>query len=417
MLACALPAVASAAAAPDAPPAPSSGFLVASRGITGYVGLGVFGQPPGSQATFSEKVGGALTPLATVPVDAEGFAPLVRAVTWRCDRPVRAFTVSLTTPTGEVRTSDADIRTPSCAHRLSVIAPRHVRRGALFSVRIVDSWGLGDQALDVCASGAGLDHRCRDAALLAAPRGLSLRFRPRANGQVRVAVAFAGGRSVVRVAAGTAKPQPRTAGPVLLTTGDSTIEGIDSVLDDDLGSAARVRTEAAPGTRLSGDGEAAWDAMAASQVERLRPRLTVISLGANEGYGNQVPGGGIVNCCAADWIAEQARRIGKVMDLYLEKGRGRVVWLLLPTPDSTAKAKTIDAANQAVIAAAAGREDVHTLDLRPIFSPDGRFHQTISRGGKSVDVRAPDGVHLSAAGQAIAADAVRALIAREGLLD
>lgn len=405
------------AASPAAAQAPATGFLVASREETGYVALGIFGQQPGSTARFFERVSGEDAALATVPVDARGFAPLVRAVPWRCDRPVRRFTATVTQPTGEVLRADTDIRTPSCAHRLAVTVPRHVRRGGLLPVRIVDGWGLGGDAVDVCASGGGLAHACRAATLTSAPAGVRVRVRPPRDGVVRVAVALAGTRTVLRTGAGSAPAQSVRTGPVLLTTGDSTIEGIDSVLDDDLGSAARVRADAAPGTRLSGTGEPDWDRRAASQVRRDRPRVTVLSLGANEGFGNELPDGRTVNCCGPEWTAELSRRQGRLMDDYLQHGKGRVVWLLLPAPRSAAKAEVFDAANRAVEAAAARRRDVHLLDLRPIFSPDGRFRASIRQAGRMVVVRAPDGVHLSAAGQAIAAEAVRALIVRDGLLD
>jgi hypothetical protein len=234
---------------------------------------------------------------------------------------------------------------------------------------------------------------------------------------VRVAVSFAGRRTVLTVASGTAKAHRVSAGPVLLTTGDSTIEGIDSVLEDALGSAARVRAESAPGTELSGHGEAGWKTRAAAQVRRLHPRVTVLSLGANEGFGNELPDGRTVNCCGDEWVAELARRQRALMRTFLQSGQGRVVWLLLPATRSAAKSEVIDAADRALIAAAKGVAGVHLVDLRPIFSPDGAFHQTIEHDGRTVDARAPDGVHLSASGQEIAAEAVRSLIVREGLLD
>ncbi|MCW3040285.1 MAG: hypothetical protein JWM31_2190 [Solirubrobacterales bacterium] len=400
-----------------APASPDTGFLVTSRGETGYVALGVFAQPPGATTAFSERVGDTLVPLATVPVDARGFAPLERAVTWRCDRLVRSFVATVTPPSGTPRTADADIRTPSCASRVLLKAPRHVDRRGLLVVRVVDAWGLGDRTVRLCVSGARLGHGCRELPLSPDAAGVMRRFRPRGDGQVRVLATLDGHRTQTRVAVGTARPVAVRTGPVLLTTGDSTIEGIDSVLDDDFGALARVRTESAPGTRLSGDGESSWLARARSQVRRLRPRLTVLSLGANESFGNTLPDGRTVNCCGPEWTDELAARQRRLIDIYRRGGRGKVVWMLLPAPSSAAKAETIDAANRAVLQATTGVPGAYVVDLRPIFSPDGRFHASIDRDGRPVVVRASDGVHLSAAGQAIAADAVRALISREGLLD
>jgi hypothetical protein len=105
------------------------------------------------------------------------------------------------------------------------------------------------------------------------------------------------------------------------------------------------------------------------------------------------------------------------MRLYRQGGRGAVVWLLIPVPRDPGQAAVVAAANHAVVTAAAGLAGVRVLDLGTIFTPDGAFHASISRRGHRVRVRAPDGLHLSAAGQVIAGDAVRALLARDGLLD
>lgn len=105
------------------------------------------------------------------------------------------------------------------------------------------------------------------------------------------------------------------------------------------------------------------------------------------------------------------------MQVYRRSGHGEVVWLLIPVPRSPAPAKIVAADNAAVRLAARRLSHVTVLDLGAIFTPDGAFHQSIRHDGRLVRVRASDGLHLTAAGQGIAADAVRTVVDRDGLLE
>ena len=51
-----------------------------------------------------------------------------------------------------------------------------------------------------------------------------------------------------------------------------------------------------------------------------------------------------------------------------------------------------------------------------VFTPGGRFRQTIRRDGRTVSVRQADGVHLSPAGDEIAVSLILAALRRDGLL-
>jgi hypothetical protein len=55
------------------------------------------------------------------------------------------------------------------------------------------------------------------------------------------------------------------------------------------------------------------------------------------------------------------------------------------------------------------------VDLRPIFTPNGRFRSSIRRGGRRVRVRQSDGIHLNARGAGIAARRVARLMRRDGV--
>jgi hypothetical protein len=301
---------------------------------------------------------------------------------------------------------------------MAIRAPKHVRRGRAVTVRLVDRWSLGDRTAQLCFSGTGIGHPCGDVRLVRGTDGVAKRVRPRADGQLRIAAGLLGLRTTATVAVGDAKPIPAATGPVILTTGDSTIEGIDSVLEDAYGSAARVRSDAVPGSRLSGPGAyPGWLQRAAQQIARVHQRVTVVSLGGNEGYAIPDASGHDLECCMPAWTQALAVRQRGLMRAYTQKGRANVVWLLIPVPRAAGLARVVAAANEAARHAAAGLPQVRILDLGAIFTPDGAFHESIQRGGRQVRVRAPDGLHFTVEGQAIAADAVRALVDREGLLE
>jgi hypothetical protein len=144
-----------------------------------------------------------------------------------------------------------------------------------------------------------------------------------------------------------------------------------------------------------------WPEEAAKQAAHIKPRATVLSMGANEGFGMTLPGGGTATCCDETWRAEYARRAGLMMDAYARAGRGAVLWMTLPAPRDERRQDIADAVNAAVAAAAAGRPSVTVVDVAGTVSPGGVFRWRLQPGGPLVRER--DGVHLTPAGGAIAA--------------
>ncbi len=422
LLAVAAPAPAAVAQAPPPPPAPppplpADTVFISSRQEIGRIGLYALGQPRAA-VTISELTERGPEPVATTALDGGGRMALPHAATWSCDARVRRFVAAITTADGGTTQYTTEIQTPSCADRLAIRAPKHVQRGRSVTVRLVDRWNLGDRTAQLCFSGTGIGHPCGDVALVPGTAGVAKRVRPRADGQLRIAAGLLGARTTTTIAVGRAKVVPATSGPVILTTGDSTIEGIDSVLEDAYGSAARVRSDAVPGSRLSGPGAyPGWLQRAAQQIHDVHPRVTIVSLGGNEGYAIRDDDGHDLQCCTAAWTQALATRQRGLMRAYTQRGRANVVWLLIPVPRDDGLARVVAAVNAAARRAAAGLPQVRILDLGAIFTPDGVFHESIQRGGRSVRVRAADGLHFTVEGQAIAADAVQALLDREGLLE
>jgi hypothetical protein len=198
-----------------------------------------------------------------------------------------------------------------------------------------------------------------------------------------------------------ASPPAQAKRYTVLATGDSMIQILDGFLKQRLERSHRVRvlSDARISTGLSKPLLLDWPRLAQRQVKRLRPRATVIFIGANDGF----PMRGHA-CCGSGWIAEYARRAQKMMRTYLFGRRGRVYWLLLPQARGGFFRRIFPAVNTALGKAAGplGKR-VRLVRLNRVFTPGGRFRQFIDWHGHRVDARQKDGVHLSVGGASIAA--------------
>jgi hypothetical protein len=195
----------------------------------------------------------------------------------------------------------------------------------------------------------------------------------------------------------------------VLATGDSMIQIVDGFLKRRLERPQRVRvlSDARISTGLSKPLLLDWPRLARRQVKRLRPRATVVFMGANDGFPMRNPAGQNVGCCGRPWVIEYARRARKMMRTYLFSGRGRVYWLLLPQARGGFFRRVFPAVNAALRRAARplGKK-VRLIQLDRVFTPGGRFRQFITWHGQRVDARQKDGVHLSVQGASIAASYV-----------
>jgi hypothetical protein len=190
----------------------------------------------------------------------------------------------------------------------------------------------------------------------------------------------------------------------VLATGDSMIQTVDGFLKRRLERPKRVRvlSDARISTGLSKPLLLDWPRHAQRQVKRLRPRATVVFIGANDGF----PMRGTA-CCGSGWIAEYARRAQKMMRTYLFGRRGRVYWLLVPQARGGFFRRIFPAVNTALrLAAKPLGKRVRLIRLNRVFTPGGRFRQFITWHGRRVNARQKDGVHLSVQGASIAASYV-----------
>lgn len=381
-------------------PTPLAAQLVSADG---RIGLRVTG-PAGAQAAVGERVGPAIVALTSVTLDG-GRAEVAGLAPWRCDRTLRRFVVTIQNADGTLATADAAVRTPSCARRMRLsVASGRVRSGGRVAVRVADTWHVGDAAARVCATPPRGPTRCRTLRP-GAQEPATASWRARRAGRWRIGLTTPAGQRSQRTV--RVSPPARLR---LLATGDSMIQIIDSDLAARL-TRATVRSDAHISTGISKPFMLDWVKLAQRQARSRRPDVTVVFLGANDGFPI-----GDAACCGTAWVAAYARRVGQMMDAYRRGGAGRVYWMLLPPPGRAAFARVFTAVNRAIrLAARSAGPRVRLIDVGAVVAPGGHFRRTITYRGRTVVVRQDDQVHLSTAGAAIATDLIVAALRRDGL--
>lgn len=389
-------------------PGAASGVFSALTNRVGLVDLRWF-RAAGAPVTYFECVGEIAQRLGVRSLELDEFTTFRAATSWRCDRLTRRFVATTQGPDGALARGSSSIRTSSCARRFELDLPRRVGRGRLTQIRIVDRWGLGGISVKLCIAPPRHRLGCRSVVFAPAARAAMRRLRPDVKGRWRVELRVRGHRVRRPIAVGVdAVDLP--APPTVLATGDSTMQGVESFLADELGDEATVISDVYPGLAISNRNPLL--AIALKQVERVRPPTTVVSVGAVEGYAMRGADGRSHDCCDEAWVTEYARRARKSMAAYRQRGRGRVFWLTIPGPSDPRRVPIVAAVNRAIMLAAEHLAGVRVLRMDLLFTPDG-YREFMRYRGRNVRVREGDGIHLNVAGTAIAARAVAQAL-REG---
>jgi len=387
----------------------------ASTKQTGWIALHLTGTP-GATVTVTETTAAGPVAVASVVLPPAGVLDIPHAVPWRCDTPTPSFTAAFTNPDGTVQTAGTSVRTPSCAGRLTVaLRPRRPRARRPVTVRITDRWHQGAVQATVCTSDPG--GRTPKCALVTVPPGQtrgSVTLRPqRPRRHPLTVTAF--GATIKRVL--LVRPASRRLR--VLATGDSMIQIIDGDLKRRLARRGpiSVRSDAHISTGISKPFSFNWPAHARASARDVHPDLTVMFLGANDGFPMGTPSGAKVACCDQGWVREYARRAQQMMRSYARGGAATVYWLLLPAPRSQRFRAVFGPVNQALRTAARSFPGVvRLIDLGATFTPHGRFRTRMRWHGRVRTVRQADGVHLSAAGASIATELIIRRMRRDGLV-
>jgi lysophospholipase L1-like esterase len=384
--------------------------LTLDASATGWIAATVTGAP-GAAVTLVDVSTAATRAVGTARIGSDGRVTVTRAAAWSCAT-ARSLHATVAASDGTlVGQADASIATPSCRDRVAVkLLPAHPRAGRMATVEVADRWRVGDLKARVCMAEPGLEATgCRTVALKPGALRGAARFRVKRPGNHRVTVSFAAQKVTAIL-----KVLPPSRRLSVLAAGDSMMQ----ILDDDLarGLAARgpahVTEDAHVSTGISKPFMFDWVAHAQATASGLKPDVSVVFLGANDGFGI-----GDAACCGGLWQARYAKRAGRMMRSYARGGQGTVYWLLLPTPRRTDFREIYTAVNRALRQAADRFPGVvHVVDLGAVFTPGGKFRQTMTWQGRRESVRQSDGVHLSPAGAEIAAQVVMRRMRADGLI-
>ncbi len=360
--------------------------------------------PRNSEVTFYEEIAGARQEIGkgsavSRNVEDEIGLASIPALPWRCDRTVRRFIGVAAVPDGSLIEAFNDVRTPDCRDRIALSAPTRVALGSRVPITLKDRWQTGDVTARLCISRTGEERRCSRVTFKAGQKTLSLSR----NAGKRVALLdldliVGGTHRHLKIGVGRAAPAlPR---PVAIVTGDSMMQGIDTILAQQLKKKYRVIGQTRPGTGVSKKLDTPWTTFARQQVTKHKPAVTIVLLGGNDGYPMTTAAGNEVKCCGEPWRLEYLERLKQMATAYLRDGRGTLVWSLLPPPRRSDLAEQMAAVNDAIRRMAATMPSVQLVQLDRIFGPS--YKDDI--GGRRV--RDPDGLHFSLAGQRMAAQAI-----------
>jgi hypothetical protein len=382
----------------------------------GLIDAALFG-PVGSEVRLGELVDGRIVPLTSAVIPPEGNVFLQSVSVWRCDRQIRRLVPSVTAPEGELQGPTYVLRTPSCRGRFDFAVPDYIRPGRRGRATLRDTWRIGDVDAKLCIAPPGRRASCRDFALAAGEPRASLSFRPRRLGIWRLELRTSGlklERSVYVAPRDRFRRRKREDLPVVLITGNSLMQTLDSLVIDKLGERAEAVSDVRIATGLTVRGTESL-VRARREARRRKPDATVVFYGGPDGFDLPTAGGETVSCCGEDWIDAYARRAREVMLAYGREGEGSVLWLTMPAPRREDHRQIAFAANQGARRAAELVANVRIVALDRIFTPGFRYREFMRRGGRRVRVRGGDGVHLTLPGARIAASVVFRRLTRLGL--
>ena len=377
----------------------------ASLGHTGYVSATISG-PSGAQVQLSEQLPSGTRPIAVVALGVNG-AEVPQALTWSCEARMRQLVASALPPAPPQHAA-ATVVTPGCSRRLVVRISPHAKVGGSVRVSVRDRWSIGALPFAVCLRPPGATRSCQRSQLHPGQASRVIQERtPRPGGwgvgvstryehfpQVVVWSEHSGGR--IR----------------LLAAGDSEMQILDDFLAQDLRPhRVLVTTDARISTGLTNSFFFNWQSHALQQAGSLRPDVTVMFMGANDGFSVRGPEGKVVGCCGSGWSAGYALLVERMMRTYLRRNAGRVYWFVLPTPRPGNFQSVFNAVNAGIRAASRrfpGR--VGLIDANAFFTPGNRYRDFMTYHGRGFVIHESDGIHLSTAADHIDASlVVRAL--------
>jgi hypothetical protein len=376
-----------------APPSDATLGLTLSTPRLGYVSATLTG-PAHTSVSLTESDSLGLATLKTVTLPATGKLTIAELLVDSCS--VRVRTVTATAPADtDTLAPSASVTTPACTTRLDPAIPTRGRMGHSVTVTLGDRWRVGGLPVHVCVQPPGGASRCVTDEIAAGQARRTLKLSLPRIGGWQVTASIPGGRTHETVVWAS------HPGPIrMLALGDSEMQVLDDDLAQDLAPYdVQVVSNARPSTGLSNSFLYNWQTAARQMVATHRPDISVVSMGANDGYSL-----GGVECCGPDWSVAYGGQVAMMARTLLQGQAGTAYWFVLATPQPADFQHTFDAVN-------AGIEDAsHTLagrmgliNANAYFTPGNVYRNYMTVNGHGFTIHESDGIHLNATADQYAA--------------
>jgi len=203
-------------------------------------------------------------------------------------------------------------------------------------------------------------------------------------------------QAVTSAVAGAAE---RTARAPVLMVGDSMMRLLSVALEKEFRKQGiEAASFASLGSGLVRLDAFDWYAKISGLMDTHKPGTVIVVLGTNDDQPLLDEKGQTVNKGTDAWDLEYSKRLGKIMDTFLEHGALRVIWLLQPDMKQAAHQRYADRLNALITAEAGTRPAVLLFDSRAVLCrrPGAPYSATlVGKDGQMIQVRDSDGVHLS----------------------
>jgi hypothetical protein len=191
---------------------------------------------------------------------------------------------------------------------------------------------------------------------------------------------------------------------VIALTGDSMMTvGISAVLLRETANRKDLQIVKAfrSGTGLARPEVFNWMNQYPAMLNSNQPDIVIVAIGANDTQGF-VENGEVLKFGTDKWVEVYRRRLSSFLDMLVAKG-AHVVWIGLPPMKLEGYNEKITAINRIAYTEVSERPQASWFNSTPyVADATGRFREFgTSADGKTIRVRASDGIHLSDDGAAL----------------
>jgi hypothetical protein len=189
--------------------------------------------------------------------------------------------------------------------------------------------------------------------------------------------------------------QPSPAADVA-AIGDSMMKAVGRAIRKQYKTAnADVEVLTSIGSGLARLDQFDWHAQAKALMAAESPAMVFVMMGTNDNQPMRT-GAGVLAFGTPGWNVEYGRRVGQLMDLLLDGGKRKVVWVGLPRMREDKLDADVRSMEAIVMKQVDAREDVTFFSTFELLSPADGYKAYIKQdNGMPLDVRSPDGIHLN----------------------